>query len=147
MHKPIFVLTLNRDYVPSSEDVFEMVSNHYDYVTETKSYTIDHLRNQLTDMFGTVKEENQIFTVKKEPIEKYLKRIATKIRNHTRKLEFDKIESWKTQLIYETMIESSAFVIDGYYVEGYELATYLYNHLNRNNEISFAFAEVYDAHC
>lgn len=146
MHKPIFVLTLNRDYVPSSEEVFEMVSNHYDYVIETKGYTIDHLRHQLSDMFGTVKEEDETFTVKKEPIEKYLKRIATKIRSHTRKLEFDKIEFWKTELIYETMIESSAFVIDGYYVEGYELATYLYNHLNRNNEISFAFAEVYDAH-
>ena len=146
MHKPIFILTLNRDYVPNSEGVFEMVSNHYDYVTETKSYTIDNLRHQLSDMFGTVKEEDETFTVKKEPIEKYLKRIATKIRSHVRKLEFDKIEFWKNELIYETMLEYSAFVIDGYYVEGYELATYLYNHLNRNNEVSFAFAEVYDAH-
>ena len=59
MHKPIFVLTLNRDYVPSSEEVFEMVSNHYDYVTETKGYTIDHLRHQLSDMFLQSNKDKQ----------------------------------------------------------------------------------------
>ena len=150
MHKPIFILSMNteyNDYIPSPDDVFETVSNHYDYVTETKSYTIDHLRHQLSDMFGTVKEENGVFTVKKEQIEKYLKKVATRIRSHTRKLEFDKIPFWRIELIYDVMLESSAFFVYAQYYEGFDFATYLYEHTNRKNEISFTYEAVYDAHC
>ena len=148
MHIPIFVLSLDSKIIPTIEDVTEQTAYDYDYIEETKSWTIDHLRHQFADMFGTIKEKDGKFTIRDEQVKNYLYKKADHIHRHIDELNFDSIGSWMMTLKYDVLDDGASFVLDGTNMAGYQLATHLYSVMGSTNKkkISVRFLTVYDAH-
>lgn len=153
MHNPLYVFTLETEYVPDQEDVFELahVHNDADYVTNAPEETVFHRKNladSLRVLFPHTVVDGKTVTVTKEDIDGYLSGIISQIREMTKTLTVENFSRWRDDLRYRVLEDDLPFILDGTYRFAPTFASSLYAFLEQNGRdtVTLTLSDVYDIH-
>ena len=154
MHSPIYVFTLETNYIPDEETITDLAYCHYDadYVNHLPDETIDyknHLPESMRSFFPHVQINNTQYTISIEDAKNYIEEIINIIKKHNETLSTETFRAWKNDLKYQLLESTPAFILDGSFYFLPEFTSILYNTMKykKTPNLTITLQDVYDMHC
>jgi len=145
MHKPLFVVTIRDNDIPTTEDeVFEIARNHVDYVQKDTGWGKETFLSILRQ-FGSVEEKDSVYTITKSGLLDFLTSVLVELRTFTETLTADNL----LRLKYHPLLnDGNMFVADGWFMYDIDLATTLYHNCEERKaeSVEIHLREIYDTH-
>lgn len=145
MHKPLFVVTIRDNDIPTTEDeVFEIVRSHVDYVQADTGWGKETFFSILRQ-FGSVEEKNSVYTITKSGLLDFLTSALVELKTFTETLTADNL----LRLKYHPLLnDGNMFVADGWFMYDLDLATTLYHNCEEQKaeSVEIRLREIYDVH-